>query len=73
MSPEDLGANGPAPRRPGPGTRCGPVPGPQRRERSPTEVRDRGGGGTMASVGYAGISRTVRVRPGGSGTLRELA
>ncbi|MFB8181401.1 glycoside hydrolase N-terminal domain-containing protein [Streptomyces sp. NPDC055966] len=43
------------------------------REGRPTEVRIRSVGGTMTSVGYAGTSRTVRVRPGESVTLRDLA
>ncbi|OIJ98491.1 hypothetical protein BIV25_12540 [Streptomyces sp. MUSC 14] len=43
------------------------------REGRPTEVRIRSIGGTMTSVGYAGTSRTVRVRPGESVTLRDFA
>ncbi len=44
-----------------------------RRDGKPTEVRIRSVGGTMTSVGYAGTSRTVRMRPGGSVTIRDLA
>ncbi|SEC32746.1 alpha-L-fucosidase 2 [Streptomyces sp. 2231.1] len=42
------------------------------RDGKPTEVRIRSVGGTMTSVGYAGTSRTVRMRPGGSVTIRDL-
>ncbi|KOV64217.1 glycosyl hydrolase family 95 catalytic domain-containing protein [Streptomyces sp. MMG1121] len=43
------------------------------RDGTPTEVRIRSIGGTMTSVGYAGTSRTVRMRPGETVTLRDLA
>ncbi|MFG2352269.1 glycoside hydrolase N-terminal domain-containing protein [Streptomyces sp. NPDC048521] len=43
------------------------------RDGKPTEVRIRSIGGTMTSVGYAGTSRTVRIQPGGSVTIRDLA
>ncbi|MBL1084675.1 hypothetical protein JK359_22345 [Streptomyces actinomycinicus] len=43
-----------------------------RRAGKPAEVRIRSVGGTMTSVGYAGTSRTVPVKPGGAVTLRDL-
>ncbi|WP_225825472.1 glycosyl hydrolase family 95 catalytic domain-containing protein [Streptomyces naphthomycinicus] len=43
------------------------------RDGRPTEVRIRSVGGTMTSVGHAGTSRTVRVRPGETVTLRDFA
>lgn len=42
------------------------------RDGTPTEVRIRSTGGTMASVGHAGTFRTVRVRPGEAVTLRDF-
>ncbi|UFR06492.1 glycoside hydrolase family 95 protein [Streptomyces sp. Go40/10] len=42
------------------------------RDGKPTEVRIRSVGGTTTSVGYAGTSRTVRVRPGEAVTLQDL-
>ncbi|MER6433581.1 MULTISPECIES: hypothetical protein [unclassified Streptomyces] len=64
-------------RRPAPvdraGARGGFLVDPNRRDGGPAEVRIRGGGGTMTSVGYAGTSRTARMRPVGSVTVRDLA
>ncbi|MEU6773621.1 glycoside hydrolase N-terminal domain-containing protein [Streptomyces sp. NPDC046759] len=56
----------------GAGARGGFVVDLHWRDAKPTEVRIRSIGGTMTSVGYAGTSRTVRVRPGGTVTLRDL-
>lgn len=57
----------------GAGARGGFVVDLHWKDGKPTEVRIRSVGGTMTSVGYAGTSRTVRMRPGGSVTLRDLA
>ncbi|WP_333763910.1 hypothetical protein [Streptomyces sp. IBSBF 2390] len=57
----------------GVGARGGFLVDPNRRDGRPAEVRIRGGGGTMTSVGYAGTSRTARIRPVGSVTVRDLA
>jgi Glycosyl hydrolase family 65, N-terminal domain len=57
----------------GAGARGGFVVDLHWRNGTPTEVRIRSVGGTMTSVGYAGTSRTVRLRPGGSVTLRDFA
>lgn len=57
----------------GAGARGGFVVDLDWRDGRPTEVRIRSIGGTMTSVGYAGTSRTVRVRPGESVTIRDLA
>ncbi|MFE9353136.1 glycoside hydrolase N-terminal domain-containing protein [Streptomyces olivaceoviridis] len=43
------------------------------RDGKPTEVRLHSIGGTTTSVGHAGTFRTVRVRPGETVTLRDLA
>ncbi|WP_346163768.1 hypothetical protein [Streptomyces bangladeshensis] len=61
------GRTGPAPRPPSPS-----LADPDRRDRTPTEVRIRGAGGTMTSVGHAGTLRTVRTRPGEAVTLRDV-
>ncbi|MFJ9820888.1 glycosyl hydrolase family 95 catalytic domain-containing protein [Streptomyces sp. NPDC101151] len=57
----------------GAGARGGFVVDLHWRDGKPTEVRIRSVGGTMTSVGYAGMSRTVRLKPGGSVTLKDLA
>ncbi|WBO68201.1 glycosyl hydrolase family 95 catalytic domain-containing protein [Streptomyces camelliae] len=57
----------------GAGARGGFVVDLHWRNGTPTEVRIRSIGGTMTSVGYAGQSRTVRIRPGESVTLRDFA
>jgi hypothetical protein len=61
MSPDDLGATA--------HRHLSPIAG----HGTPTEVRARGGGGTMTCVGHPGMARTVRRRPGGAVTLRDLA
>lgn len=61
------------PRPPDAGARGGFVVDLRRRDGKPTEVRMRSIGGTMTSVGYAGTSRTVRLNPGGSVTLKDVA
>ncbi|SOD90512.1 glycoside hydrolase N-terminal domain-containing protein [Streptomyces sp. Ag109_G2-15] len=57
----------------GAGARGGFVVDLRWRDGKPTEVRIRSIGGTMTSVGYAGTSRTVRLEPGESVTLKDLA
>jgi alpha-L-fucosidase 2 len=57
----------------GAGARGGFVVDLRWRDGKPTEVRIRSIGGTMTSVGYAGTSRTVRLKPGESVTLKDLA
>ncbi|MEU9991188.1 glycoside hydrolase N-terminal domain-containing protein [Streptomyces sp. NPDC048045] len=57
----------------GAGARGGYVVDLHWRDGKPTEVRIRSVGGTMTSVGYAGTSRTVRLEPGESVTLKDFA
>ncbi|MEU1404599.1 glycoside hydrolase N-terminal domain-containing protein [Streptomyces sp. NPDC005728] len=57
----------------GAGARGGFVVDLRWQDGKPTEVRIRSVGGTMTSVGYAGTSRTVRLKPGESVTLKDLA
>ena len=57
----------------GAGARGGFVVDLSWRDGKPTEVRIQSVGGTMTSVGYAGRSRTVRLKPGESVTLKDLA
>ncbi|MFF5019849.1 glycoside hydrolase N-terminal domain-containing protein [Streptomyces sp. NPDC001165] len=57
----------------GAGARGGFVVDLRWRDGKPTEVRIRSIGGTMTSVGYAGTSRTVRLKPGESVTLKDFA
>ncbi|MFE1313824.1 glycoside hydrolase N-terminal domain-containing protein [Streptomyces sp. NPDC058755] len=57
----------------GAGARGGFVVDLRWRDGKPTEMRIRSIGGTMTSVGYAGTSRTVRLKPGESVTLKDFA